>query len=127
MASANEEIEAQQLLRLPESFPFTTSASVADLRKHERFNIHRQGLDTDMVLASGQSESIIRLPRHVENTGYGQRAEARVCHRSDRTALTRRPIVNDLTFSTRRHSVRAALQAKCVWLYVNCVLIRLKS
>jgi hypothetical protein len=48
-ASAADEIEAQQLLRLPESFPFTLTVSVADLRKHEGFNIHRQGLDMDMV------------------------------------------------------------------------------
>src|SRR4029077_12947424 len=48
-ASASDEIEAQQLLRLPESFPFTLSVGVADLRKNERFNIHRQGLDMDMV------------------------------------------------------------------------------
>ena len=48
-ASAADEIEAQQLLRLPESFPFTFSVGVADLRRHEGFNIHRQGLDMDMV------------------------------------------------------------------------------
>src|ERR1035441_6275444 len=48
-ASASEEIEAQQLLRLPELFPFALSVSVGDLRKHEGFNIHRQGLDMDMV------------------------------------------------------------------------------
>jgi hypothetical protein len=48
-ASAADEIEAQQLLRLPESFPFTLTIGVADLRKHEGFNIHRQGLDMDMV------------------------------------------------------------------------------
>ena len=48
-ASAADEIEAQQLLRLPESFPFTLSVGVTDLRKHEGFNIHRQGLDMDMV------------------------------------------------------------------------------
>jgi hypothetical protein len=48
-ASATDEIEAQQLLRLPESFPFKLSVGFADLRRHERFNIHRQGLDTDMV------------------------------------------------------------------------------
>jgi hypothetical protein len=48
-ASAADEIEAQQLLRLPESFPFTLSVGVADLRKHEGFNIHRQGLDMDMI------------------------------------------------------------------------------
>jgi hypothetical protein len=48
-ASDADEIEAQQLLRLPESFPFTISVGVADLRRYEGFNIHRQGLDMDMV------------------------------------------------------------------------------
>jgi len=48
-ASAAGEIEAQQLLRLPEAFPFTLSIGIGDLRKHESFNIHRQGLDMDMV------------------------------------------------------------------------------
>jgi hypothetical protein len=48
-ASASDEIEAKQLLRLPESFPFTIGVGVADLRRHEGFNIHRQGLDMDMV------------------------------------------------------------------------------
>ena len=48
-ASASDEIEAQQLLRLPESFPFAFTVGVGDLRKHEGFNIHRQGLDMDMV------------------------------------------------------------------------------
>jgi len=49
LARASDEIEAQQLLRLPESFPFTFTVGVGDLRKHESFEIHRQGLDTDMV------------------------------------------------------------------------------
>ncbi len=48
-ASAVDEIEAQQLLRLPESFPFSISLGIADLRRNEAFNIHRQGLDLDMV------------------------------------------------------------------------------
>jgi|GEM_PF-303623 len=48
-ASTADEIEAQQLLRLPESFPFQFNVGVSDLRKHEGFNIHRQGLDMDMV------------------------------------------------------------------------------
>ncbi len=48
-ASAADEIEAQQLLRLPETFPFTMGVGVADLRKYEGFDIHRQGLDMDMV------------------------------------------------------------------------------
>jgi hypothetical protein len=48
-ASAADEIEAQQFLRSPESFPFTISVEIADLRRYEGFNIHRQGLDMDMV------------------------------------------------------------------------------
>ena len=48
-ASKANEIEAQQLLKLPESFPFTLNMGMADLRKHPNFNIHRQGLDMDMV------------------------------------------------------------------------------
>ncbi len=48
-ASAADEIEAQQLLRLPESFPFTLTIGVGDLRRHQGFNIHRQGLDMEMV------------------------------------------------------------------------------
>jgi hypothetical protein len=48
-ASAADEIEAHQLLRLPESFPFITSVGMGDLRRYEGFNIHRQGLDMDMV------------------------------------------------------------------------------
>ena len=48
-ASAADEIEAQQLLRLPESFPFTISVGVADLRRHEGFDIQRQGLDMNIV------------------------------------------------------------------------------
>lgn len=48
-ASASDEIEAQQLLRLPELFPFSFTVGVGDLRKDEGFNIHRQGLDMDMV------------------------------------------------------------------------------
>lgn len=50
-ASASPEIEAQQLFRLPELFPFALTVGVGDLRKHEGFNIHRQGLDVDMVAA----------------------------------------------------------------------------
>jgi hypothetical protein len=48
-ASASDEIEAHQFLRLPELFPFTFTVGVGDLRKHEGFTIHRQGLDMDMV------------------------------------------------------------------------------
>ena len=54
-ANASDEIEAHQLLRLPELFPFTFTVSVGDLRKHEGFNIHRQGLDMDMVAIRRES------------------------------------------------------------------------
>jgi hypothetical protein len=48
-ASLSDEIEVSQLLRLPELFPFKLNIAVTDIRKHDGFNIHRQGLDTDMV------------------------------------------------------------------------------
>jgi hypothetical protein len=48
-ASSAEEVEAQQLLRLPEMFPFQLSIGLSDLRKHEGFHINRQGLDMDMA------------------------------------------------------------------------------
>jgi hypothetical protein len=52
-ASAADEIEAHQLLRLPELFPFKFTASLGDLRRSDCFNIHRQGLDMDMVTVRG--------------------------------------------------------------------------
>ena len=48
-ASSADEIEAQQLLRLPESFPLTINSGVADLCEYDGLNIHRQGLDMDIV------------------------------------------------------------------------------
>jgi len=48
-AGPAEEVEAQQLLRLPEMFPFQLSIGLSDLRKHGGFHLHRQGLDMDMV------------------------------------------------------------------------------
>ncbi|MDX2029968.1 MAG: hypothetical protein SF339_04810 [Blastocatellia bacterium] len=51
-ASAADEIEVQHLLRLPALFPFRITASLADLRRNERFTIHRQGLNMDMAALS---------------------------------------------------------------------------
>lgn len=48
-ANNANEIEAQQLLRLPEAFPFQINVGMSDLRRYQAFNIHRQGLDMDMV------------------------------------------------------------------------------
>ncbi len=48
-AMKTTELEAQQLLRLPATFPFEISVGVRELRSCDRFEIHRQGLDMDMV------------------------------------------------------------------------------
>ena len=48
-ASSAEDVEAQQLLRLPEMFPFQLSIGLSDIRRHDGFHLHRQGLDMDMV------------------------------------------------------------------------------
>lgn len=48
-ASASDEVEAQQLLRLPEAFPFNFTVGVPDLRRHEGFDVHREGLDMEKV------------------------------------------------------------------------------
>jgi hypothetical protein len=61
-ASAADEIEAHQLLRLPESFPFKFTASLGDLRKSEGFNIHRQGLDMDMVAVRRAAVELMMNP-----------------------------------------------------------------
>jgi hypothetical protein len=62
-ASASDEIEAHQLLRLPELFPFTFNVNVGDLRKHEDFTIHRQGLDMDMVaVRQVKSQTLPKTP-----------------------------------------------------------------
>jgi len=74
-ASASDEIEAQQLLRLPESFPFSFTVSVADLRRHEGFNIHRQGLDMDMVSVRQVKVAPPPMPPVKEKKPKKQKAE----------------------------------------------------
>jgi len=61
-ASSAEEVEAQQLLRLPEMFPFQLSIGLSDLRRHEGFHLHRQGLDMDMVSVRVQKPSQPQKP-----------------------------------------------------------------
>lgn len=48
-ASASNEIELQQLLRLPEAYPFNITVGLAAMRDYDGLNIHRQGLDMDMI------------------------------------------------------------------------------
>ena len=61
-ASSAEEVEAQQLLRLPEMFPFTLSIGLSDLRRHDGFHLHRQGLDMDMVALRPSKVPVISKP-----------------------------------------------------------------
>ncbi len=48
-ASGAEEIEATQLLSAPELFPFKLTVGVTDLRRSPRFEVHRQGVDMDVI------------------------------------------------------------------------------
>ncbi len=48
-AGPAQEIEAQQLFRLPELFPFKLGVGMAEIRRHDGFQVHRQGLDMDVV------------------------------------------------------------------------------
>ena len=76
-ASDSDEIEAQQLLRLPELFPFTLTATVGDLRKHDGFNIHRQGLDMDMVAVRYfKVEATLKQPPKQKKSPKPKSAEA---------------------------------------------------
>lgn len=57
LASDLEMIEADQLLSLPSSFPFRLTVSKADVRRCKDFEVHRHGLDLDLV-------SVTAIPRH---------------------------------------------------------------
>ena len=48
-ANGAEEIEASQLLAAPELFPFHITVRQGDLRGSERFEVHRQGVDMDIL------------------------------------------------------------------------------
>lgn len=61
-ASAADEIEAQQFLRLPALFPFTLSVGIADLRRYGGFNIHRQGLNMDIVALQRMASAALPMP-----------------------------------------------------------------
>lgn len=52
IAEGNEMIEATQLLSLPSCFPFKITAGKTDVRRCKDFDVHRQGLDMDMVSIS---------------------------------------------------------------------------
>jgi hypothetical protein len=71
-ANAADEIETQQLLRLPESFPFMLNISVGELRRYEGFNIYRQGLDMDIVsLRKVKLEPILNPAKKMKKKAAG--------------------------------------------------------
>ncbi len=49
VALAKDQIEANELLTLPSLFPFIFSVGKAEIRAATGFEVHRQGLDMDMV------------------------------------------------------------------------------
>jgi hypothetical protein len=49
VAVDGEMVEAGQLLAMPSSFPFKLSVRMADLRRCKEFEVHRQGVDLDLV------------------------------------------------------------------------------
>lgn len=87
-ASVADEIEAQQLLRLPETFPFTISLGVGDLRRHEGFHIYRQGLDMDMVSARRIRSVAVPQPESLqESVPTSERVQAATPARRRRSTL----------------------------------------
>jgi hypothetical protein len=57
-ASSADEIEVGHLLRLPGAFPFALDVGVAQLRRHKRFDVHRQGLDTDLIAVTSAERNL---------------------------------------------------------------------
>ncbi len=53
-ASRNEMVEADHLFSQPMAFPFKLTIKKSDLRRSKNFEIHRQGIDMDMVAISGE-------------------------------------------------------------------------
>lgn len=49
IAHGKEQLEANELLTLPNLFPFKITVGKADIRATKGFEVHRQGLDMDMV------------------------------------------------------------------------------
>ena len=90
IAASADEIEAHQLLRLPESYPFTFNVGVGDLRKHPGFVIHRQGLDMEMVAlhVSRPQPPVAKKETIAQPTLFDELAEEVECPR-DRKATDR--------------------------------------
>jgi hypothetical protein len=73
-ASVVDEIEAQQFLRLPEAFPFQLTVGVNDLHRHDGFDIHRQGLDMEMVVGRVNMQRRVPKPEKAAKKSRGKAA-----------------------------------------------------
>lgn len=49
LAGGTESVEAHSLIDSPALFPFALSVGTGDLRRSERFTVHRQGVDMEVV------------------------------------------------------------------------------
>lgn len=117
-ASASDEIEAQQLLRLPELFPFAFTVGVGDLRKHEGFNIHRQGLDMDMVaVRQVKGEPPPKPPvkgKQDQPTFFDEPSQEVISGGDGPAAIPAVPITDSLT-AKKRDDVQMAVEDRSVF------------
>jgi hypothetical protein len=72
-AGPSEELDAKQLWRLPEAFPFSLGVRLSDLRKTERFNIRRRGQETKVVSVSFQRRQGPFKPARKERGGAARK------------------------------------------------------
>lgn len=100
-ASAADEIEAQQLLRLPELFPFVLTVGVGELRRHEGFNIHRQGLDMDMVAVRR-----VKADPQPQTTSEQKKSKKKDAPKQRRPTLFESPIAKEPALQNAAPSLR---------------------
>jgi hypothetical protein len=109
-ASESNEIEAQQLLRLPEAFPFAITIGLSDLRKSDYLAIHRQGLDMDMVGLNrkhGLSPMIGDKKKERPPKEGKHKARAEKAHKEQEQAQTKPRCNNE---KARRQAITTALK-----------------
>jgi hypothetical protein len=70
-----EELPFDDLIRLPELFPFHFTLGVYDLRGSPRFEVHRQGLGWDMVRLAPRAVSERAEPKAIMDKALSTSAE----------------------------------------------------
>jgi predicted small integral membrane protein len=72
VGQGKELVEANELLTLPCLFPFKLTVSKADLRNSKDFELHRQGLDMDMVeMPNGQPKRSRKVEKPKQGVLFG--------------------------------------------------------